>query len=249
MTEFSDNNHMRYRDQIKLYSGKEPLKFDARYRAAQLPLVYPESELAVHTDPDGRYTRGRRDVTYSVVLPIDGESLANSSSMRQLIERLKSADLHQKFNWDMEQRRRGVLHATISGTIPFDPEGKVPEELKVALQQIPTFAFQLKGLFMGSFNTGRVYIQVFPETNGNSVLTDKVCDALGCQHNRLLLCGYLNLTEELTGEEAALLSEICTDMQEVVFDTQTCTSIVVMKSYDDLVLRSGVTHRVALANQ
>jgi hypothetical protein len=136
---------------------------------------------------------------------------------------MQSSPLGDKIAWDMEARRRDVLHATICGVIPHTPPEPIPEKERGDLSRIRSFRFRVQGLFTGSFNT------------------------MGAGANRLLVCGYLNLLEELDAAEASLLDEYCRKSAAVIFDTQDCVALSVFESFDDLVLDSREVDRVELS--
>lgn len=239
---------MRYASEKKTYDGQEPLTFDARYRAAQLPLFAPNSPLAVLEDPSGRYKNGQRVASHSLVITVDGTSLAESDAMQSLMKEVKSTSLGSKIAWDTEEKRRNVLHVTLSGQIPFPFDDEIPQDTLDRLSKKSSFQFRLQGLFTGSFNTGRIYICLYPEMKNGQPVSHEVCDALGVTPNTLLLCGYLNLTEELTPEEARSLSQLCQRHAETIFDIQTCKNIAILESHNDLVLNSQILHSISLGS-
>ncbi len=248
MTDFACNTEMRYASEEKKYGGQEPLTFDARYRAAQLPLFAPNSPLAVLKDPSGRYKNGQRMASHSLVITIDGASLTESDAIQSLMKEMKSTSLGSKIAWDTEERRRNVLHVTLSGQIPFPFNDGIPQDTLDSLSKKNSFQFRLQGLFTGSFNTGRIYICLYPEMKNGQPASHEVCDVFGVTQNTLLLCGYLNLTEELTPGEALSLSQLCQRHAETIFDTQICKNIAIMKSHNDLVLNSQILHRIPLGS-
>jgi hypothetical protein len=238
---------MHYATQAAQRGPGDGLTFDARYRCAQLPLFAPEHPLALNQDPDGRYRDGRRSVSHSLVIRVDGHALAESASLQELLREMQSSPLGDKIAWDMEARRRDVLHATICGVIPHTPPEPIPEKERGDLSRIRSFRFRVQGLFTGSFNTGRIYLCLYPELRGGEPATDAVGKAMGAGANRLLVCGYLNLLEELDAAEASLLDEYCRKSAAVIFDTQDCVALSVFESFDDLVLDSREVDRVELS--
>lgn len=238
MTEFATPFQMHYAKHASRLSGGGGLKFDTRYRVAQLPLIDPSHPLSLNDDPDGRYCQGKRAASYSLVIKVDGHALSNSKLLCDLLNEVKASPLGAKIVWPMEKRRRDVLHATICGSLPHIPPQPFPALEREKLACIERFCFRIQGFFVGSFNTGRIYLCLYPEMRGAGSATDLITQAMGGEPNRLLLCGYLNLRDELNAEEAILLEHYCRKSGKIVFDTQTCIALSVLESFDDLVLAS-----------
>ena len=94
---------------------------------------------------------GRRDKTVSLVLPVP--------DIDHLIEaELRAQPFADKIAWDIVPRRRGKLHATLCGApVVLD------EAARQALAGIGPIGVELRGLFSGTVNHGRLYLRVYPE--------------------------------------------------------------------------------------
>lgn len=246
MPEFADYSDMKYDEQVKVYDGSEPLAFDTRYRMAQLPLIDGTHPACINEDPDQRYRYGKRAASQSLVIPVDGHALAENIALRTLFRDMRRSPIGDAIMWQMEEMRRGLLHATVCGLLNPSPTGLLPRDQRHALSAIGSFHFKIQGLFVGTFNTGRIYLCLFPELRGGAPVTDMVSAALGAPSTRLLLCGLLNLKRELDQSEAALLTEFCVAHRETVFGIQLCSKVDVLESQDDLVLYSRVLKQVDL---
>jgi hypothetical protein len=92
------------------------LELDRSYRAVHLPLIRPESPLALPNLPGRpKLADGRHPTEWSVVLPVDPGGLEASAPMAELERELREASFADKIAWDLLPRRREVLHATVSG--------------------------------------------------------------------------------------------------------------------------------------
>lgn len=236
MTFFADNLTMDY---TRAIGGESGLKFDDRYRYAQLPLVAPGHPAIISQDAQGKYNLGKRNAALSYVVPISYRDLMASAVTLTVLDELKQASFGRKLNWDMLERRSELLHATL-GTVNEMPEIGVNQ-----LEQLGVdgFQFRLKGLFRGSFNTGRLYIQLYPEIRDGKPITDEIGASLGLMPTRTLLCGFLNFTEELNFDELAQLDMVLERSQDATLSEQFCDGVNLMKSFDDLVLSSEVIGR------
>ncbi len=234
---------MAFSSQRKRYDGSHDLRFDRHYRVAQLPLVDSNHPLALNVDSDKNYRYGHREAKQSMIIPIDGDALFESQNLKDFVHRISNTSVGRKICWDMKRIRHEKLHATICG---FSSQSALPKLPFETIQGIHAFSFELRGLFMGNFNTGRIYICLYPECEEDTPITDRITDAIGIPANRLLLCGFLNLKEELTATEAKVLDELCSAASSIVFGSQVCEELIILESTDDLVLNSRIVDRLEL---
>ena len=95
---------------------------------------------------------GRHDKTVSLVVPVP--------DVDHLIEaELRAQPFADKIAWDIVPRRRGKLHATLCGApVVLD------QAARRALAGIGPIGVELRGLFSGTVNHGRLYLRVYPRS-------------------------------------------------------------------------------------
>ena len=137
---------------------------------------------------------GRRDKTVSLVLPVP--------DVDHLIEaELRAQPFADKIAWDIVPRRRGKLHATLCGApVVLD------EAARQALAGIGPIGVELRGLFSGTVNHGRLYLRVYPEKRDGENPLAHVQRLLGRRETGLYLVGLHNLVDDLDAREAAALA-------------------------------------------
>ena len=117
--EFCQDDELGYLRSRTRFAAGEGLTLDENYRVAHLPLVAPAHPDVIvaraGTRPGTIYAMGRHTKTYSLVLPVPGEELAQSDAYRELEGELKRSPFARKIAWDVLPQRQGKLHATICG--------------------------------------------------------------------------------------------------------------------------------------
>lgn len=235
---FADDAELGYLRSRTRFAPGEPLRLDESYRLAHLPLLRPEHP-AVIREAEGRPHRdGVHERLWSVVLPIDAEELeAASPPMQELEAALRRAPFADKIAWDLLPRRRNVLHATVCGGLGAGPPPSIDEERLAALAALGPFEVELRGLFSGDVNVGRLYLRVYPEAlgSGDDALRS-VQRALGRPTTDLWPAGLLNLLDDLTATEAAALERLIAEWWETPLLRFTATRLWLLGARDDLVL-------------
>lgn len=126
------------------------MTLDESYRLKHLPLVAPLHRRVIASRPGLAYEMGRHGRSLSLVLPVpDVDHLLEAE--------LKAAPFAAKISWDIVARRRGKLHATLCGRPIID---------RAALAAIGPITVELRGLFSGNVNHGRLYLRLYPEKRG-----------------------------------------------------------------------------------
>ena len=105
---------LAYRSTRRIVQSGESTIFDNAYRLAHLPLVNPAhtaviSEVAGREYRNGTYANAR----YALVMPISAEAF-RSDQAQALEFAMKSASFAPKIAWDLCERRRSRLHATVT---------------------------------------------------------------------------------------------------------------------------------------
>ena len=106
---------MAYRSARKIFQPGEGVVFDEGYRLAHLPLVNA-GHAAVISEVDGRdYRNGTYEKTrYALVMPISADAFLESDEVQALELAMKSSSFAPKIAWEICERRRLQLHATLA---------------------------------------------------------------------------------------------------------------------------------------
>jgi hypothetical protein len=224
------------------------LKLDENYRFAHLPLVAPAHPdiIAARTGtrPGATYAMGRHDRTYSLVLPVPGEALARSAAYLDLESELRAAPFARKVAWDVLPRRQAKLHATICGGLGERPA--LSRDDRRALAGIGPVGVELRGLFSGNINVGRLYLRAYPERRAGANVFQQIQRALGRNETDLYVVGLYNLTDHLDGKEAKALSALLDRWWDRPILRFRADSLWLLGASDDLVLDSAAAEALPL---
>ncbi len=243
----SDEDLGYRRSRTKFASG-EGLVLDEAYRLAHLPLVATDHPGVIRSRPDTYYTMGRHPCAHSLVLPVSERSLESSSAYLALDAELRAAPFASKIAWELLPRRRTKLHATICGSLAIGEDAPALDEAqRKALLDIGPFAVELRGLFSGNVNVGRLYLRVYPERRRGENILKKIQRALGRRETDLYVVGLWNLTDDLDPSEATSLKETIDRWWDRPILSLEIDRLWLLAASDDLVLESNVTEVVSLA--
>ncbi len=217
-----------------------PLTLDESYRLAHLPLVAPEHPGIIARREGKFYEMGRHPAVYSLVLPVKDEALRTSPAFLALEAELKAAPFAGKIAWDILPRRQDRLHATVCGSLSLAEPPTVAAETREALRKIQPFTVELRGLFSGNVNRGRLYLPAYPEKRAGRNTLQEVQAAFGRAPGDLWLVGLYNLTDDLDAAETAALADIITRWWNEPLLNLTVSELQVMGASDDLVLDAHV---------
>jgi hypothetical protein len=225
------------------------LAFDDAYRLAHLPLVAPDHPLVIaRTGRDGLpYAMGRHDRVFSLVMPVAHAVLASSAAYRTLDAELHAAPFAAKIAWHAAERRQDKLHATICGALSTGRPPTITPEARRALAAIGPLTVELRGLFSGNVNVGRLYVRVYPERRDGANTLHRVQRALARRETDLYVVGLHNFVEPLDAGEAAALAALLERWWHVPLARLTVAHLVLLGADDDLALASAVVERLPLA--
>ena len=224
------------------------LRLDEAYRLAHLPLVAPEHPDVIARQDGKFYESGRHPTVHSLVIPVPYPALAASEAYWALDAELRAASFAPKLAWDIEERRRDRLHATLCGSLAVEPAPppRFTSEQRDTLRAMGPNRIELRGLFSGNVNLGRLYLRAYPECRAGQNPLQAIQSLLGRPRTDLYLVGLHNLTDHLdipeTAEFAALI-ERWWDRVILRFDL---ASFWLLRSRDDLVLDSEITEELPL---
>lgn len=168
--------------------------------------------------------------------------------MRDLHGELRAAPFADKIAWDLLPRRRDRLHATLVGGMGIGDVPAIEDVALRALRAIGPIDIELRGLFSGNVNVGRLYLRVYPQSRSGINLLHSVQLALGGPVTTIYLVGLYNLTDDLDATEAQALRDIIAKWWGRPLLRFTATRLWLLGARDDLVLDADAPRDLALAD-
>jgi hypothetical protein len=227
-----------YASQRTRFSSGQALLLDQPYRLAHLPLVAPSHPKVIASKAGTPYLMGLHDTVTSLVLPVP-PTLYDAPAFRELVRELKAASFAPKIAWDILEARRSRLHATLCSNLARD-------ERFTALAQLGKLRIELRGLFSGSLNHGRLYLKTYPERIGSENALVRIQRALKARVTDLYPVGLFNLLDDLTVAETADLARLIDrwwDMPILRFEVD---RLWLLSARDDLVLDAEIVETIPL---
>lgn len=221
------------------FSRIEALRLDAPYRLAHLPLVAPDHPDVIVAADGKPYQMGKRPEAFSVVIPIDGAALASSPGYVAMENALRQSSFTDEIDWALLPRRQHVLHATIAGGMTAGPVAPV-------LSRFRPFTAELRGLFSGNINLGRLYLRLYPETRASGNAITEIQHALGKPATTLYLAGLFNLTDHLPQAKTRELADLIDHLWSCPMMKFEVDTLWLLGTSDDLALESRIVERIAL---
>jgi len=171
----------------------------------------------------------------------------SDTARRRLEAELKASPLASKIAWDIVERRRHKLHATICGSLSA---GQTPPVLdaaqRAALRHLGPVTVELRGLFSGSANRGRLYLRAYPEKRDGLNVFHRIQQVLGRRVTGLYVVGIYNLTDDLDASECSILSELLARWWDRSIVRFRAEALWLLGANDDLVLDSETSEIVPL---
>lgn len=214
------------------------MALDEGYRLAHLPLIDPAHPKAIARKDGTHYDNGRHPPVYSLVLPTP--DLPEAPAYRELERDLRQAPFAGKIAWDLVARRRAKLHATVCGSLSTGTPPAIDPAAREALARIGPVTMELRGLFSGNVNRGRLYLRLYPERRDGQNALHLIQRALGRPTSDLYVVGIWNLSEDLDAGEAAALAGIMEAWWDRPILRFLAEELWLMGSKDDLVLDSEI---------
>jgi hypothetical protein len=210
---------------------------DEAYRLAHLPLVAPHHPRVIARREGRPYEMGRHEPVFSLVLPIADALLRRSAAYLALEAELKASPLAPKIAWNVVERRRHKLHATLCGSLA---RGETPPVLDAAqgdaLKRLGPVTVELRGLFSGNVNRGRLYLRAYPEKRDGLNMFHRIQQVLGRRMTNLYVVGIYNLTDDLDAPECSILSALLARWWDRSIVTFQAEALWLLGATDDLVL-------------
>jgi hypothetical protein len=239
---YCDESMMAYRSARKTFQPGEAVVFDDGYRLAHLPLVNA-GHPAVIRQVDGRdYRNGTYEkARFALVVPIAAEVFLESSLVQALELAMKSSGFAPKIAWELCERRRSNLHATLASGIAEADLDRCAAAVQDRLDQIGSISVCLKGPFLGTRNTGRIYFPVYPQMIWGEDPFALVQKSVGVSATKLYLVGYYHMCNELDALETRELAELIDQWRDRIVIRTTVPFLELHATNDDLAL-SARTH-------
>jgi hypothetical protein len=244
---FCEDAELGYERSRTRFQPGEGLALDDTYRLAHLPLVAPDHPRVIRTREGSSYVMGRHERVFSLVLPVPADALLRSPAYGGLNDEMKAAPFSGKVAWDVVGRREDKLHATICGSLST---GLPPVLEQNRLQELARFgpiSVELRGLFSGNVNRGRLYLRAYPESRSGENVFRQMQRSLGCRETDLYVVGLYNLTDDLDAAETAALASLIDRWWDRTILRFEVDQLWLMGASDDLVLDSAVEETIPLA--
>jgi hypothetical protein len=222
------------------------LLLDEAYRLAHLPLVAPDHPRVIARHEGRSYEMGRHERVFSLVLPIADKLLRRSAAYLALEAELKASTIASKIAWDIAERRRHKLHATICGSLSTGETPVLDASQRDALRGLGPIAVELRGLFSGNVNRGRLYLRAYPEKRDGLNVFHRIQQTLRRRMTNLYVVGLHNLTDDLDAPECSVLSDLLARWWDKPIVRFQAEALWLLGSSDDLVLESEAAEVVPL---
>ena len=243
--EFCADDALAYERSRTRFQPDQGMPLDEAYRLAHLSLVAFHHPRVIAAKDGTSYNMGRHPTTYSLVVPIPADALEASASYQALEAELRAAPFAHKVAWHVMDHRRERLHATIYGS--FGPETPVIEPTAIAaLARLGPIKVEVRGLFSGNLNRGRLYLRVYPQQRAGMNLFHTIQRTLGRPTTDLYLVGIWNLVDDLDSSEATALAALIELWWSRVILRVDATELWLLGARDDLVLDAEVIARLPL---
>jgi hypothetical protein len=239
---YCDDEMMAYRSSAKIFQPGEGVVFDEGYRLAHLPLVNA-GHPAIISAVEGRdYRNGIYEKTrYALVMPIAADAFLESDEAQALERAMKSSRFAPKIAWEICERRRLQLHATLASGISEADLDRCATAVQNLLDEIGSISVCLKGPFQGTRNTGRIYFPVYPQKIRGEDPFARVQKSVGVAPTKLYLVGYYHMRQELDPPETRELAELIDQWRDRIVVKATVPFLELHATNDDLAL-SARTH-------
>jgi len=248
IVQFCDDAELGYdRSRTRLAAG-QALALDESYRLAHLPLIAPDHPDVIPARDGTFYDRGRHPKVFSLALPVPWRDLSASPAFRELERELRAAPFAPKIAWDLTERRRDRLHATVCGSLAVgdDAAPRITAEQHEALMGLGPIHVELRGLFSGNVNVGRLYLRVYPECREGENVLRRVQRMLGWRETDLYVVGLHNFLDHLSATETSVLMKMLERWWSRPILRLEVTRFWLLWAMDDLVLDGGVAREIPL---
>jgi hypothetical protein len=244
---FCEDAELGYERSRTRFEPGEGLALDQTYRLAHLPLVAPGHPRVIRTREGSSYVMGRHERVFSLVLPVPADALIRSPAYGRLNDEMKAAPFSGKIAWDVLDRRGDKLHATICGSLSTGRPPVLDQDRRRKLTRFGPVSVELRGLFSGNVNRGRLYLRAYPESRNGENVFRQIQRSLGGRETDLYVVGLYNMTDDIDAAEAAALASLIDRWWDRTILRFQADHLWLMGASDDLVLDSAVEETIPLA--
>jgi len=246
--DFCADDELGYQRSRTRFVPSVGLALDEAYRLAHLPLVAPHHPQVILARDGTPYRMGRHAPVFSFVLPVSAQALHRSEAYRELDGEIRASPFASKIAWDLLDRRRDKLHATLCGSLAVGEQTPpaLDDRQLLALSRLGPVGIELRGVFSGNVNVGRLYLRVYPERRDGINLLRQIQRTLGRRETDLYVVGLYNLIDDLNPEEAAALDDLIRRWWDRPLLRFEIDHLWLLRAMDDLVLDGAVVAEVPL---
>jgi hypothetical protein len=240
---FCADSELGYQRSRTKFEPGRGLLLDESYRLAHLPLVAPDHPRVIASREGKPYVMGRHPTVFSLGLPVDADALDTSPAFTELEREMRTSPFASKIAWDVLPRRRDKLHATFCNALG-DAAPMIAEAARRELRRLAPMLVELRGLFSGNINVGRLYLRVYPECRDGQNLFRTLQRALGRPETDLYVVGLYNLKDDLDAQEAAAFASLIERWWDRPILRHSVDRLWLMHANDDLVLDGGIAEEI-----
>jgi len=184
-------------------------------------------------------------------MPVSSSALFRSAAFQELNQALSASPFSRKIAWCVLDQRKDRLHATVCGSLAVGQKTPpvIGEYERRELKSLGPIEVELRGLFSGNVNIGRLYLRVYPERRSGANVFKKVQRALGRRETDLYLVGIYNLMDDLDATEAAALSDLVDRWWDRTLLRFEVDALWLLGAMDDLVLDGEIAESVPLSRR
>jgi hypothetical protein len=233
-------------DELSYQRSRTPFQPDAgmslddTYCLAHLPLINPGHSRALSSKQGTHYDMGQHPRVYSLVVPIPGNRMSSSPAYRAVEEELRGSSFSGKIAWHLLEQRQAKLHATLCGSLSIEHPPSIDADARRKLAALGPLTVELRGIFSGNVNCGRLYLRVYPERRSGTNVFHLIQHALRRPTTDLYVVGIWNLIDDLDPHEARALSELIERWWNRPILSLEVDHLCLLGSSDDLALDSSV---------
>jgi hypothetical protein len=243
---FCSDDDLGYVAQRTAFEPGQTLMLDASYRLAHLPLVAPEHPNVIATKLGTSYRMGKHEAVTSLVLPVPPTTYEGDGYLA-LQDELRAAPFAPKIAWHILETRRSRLHATLCGALANGErlQGLTAEQ-RDRLAGLGPLSVELRGLFSGKLNLGRLYLKVYPECRAGRNAIALIQQAMGARLTDPYLVGLFNLVDDLDLDETRQLAQLIDRWWDKPILRYEIDRLWLLSARDDLVLDGEVIETISL---
>lgn len=249
-TEYCDDTMMAYEAARRVFRPGEALTFDAAYRLAHLPLVAPGHADAIARKDGTDYLNGKYAAPrHSLVLPVDATELGRSDAFRLFEKELRAFSFSDKIQWTLSQERASKLHATIVNGLAEPEFARCADQVAKALAPLGKLSVRIGGPFLGQFNTGRMYLPVYPECRDGEDIFALIQGACGARVTRFYVVGYYHFASPLAAAETNELAGLVERWRHRTVAHLPVKSLAIQSTNDDLALSARIVATIPVGSR